>query len=103
MDDNLSIGLSRFCKLLVICLAFACAASANQPPRAVASVGVDLNTGQVLNQVTLFIGPTDSGIPKTVGGGSTDPDGTILCCLRSHHRPGRDKVEIGNSGSGKRP
>ena len=51
-------------------------AHANQPPKAVASAGVDPSTGQVLNSVTLYIGPADPGIPFTIaGGGSSDPDG----------------------------
>ncbi len=60
-------------------LTIAPSAFANQPPKAVASAGVDLSTGQVLNQVTLFIGPSDSGIAYTItGGGSSDPDGDAL-------------------------
>ena len=54
-------------------------AYANQPPKAVAAAGADPNTGQVLNLVTLFIGPSDTGIPYTIaGGGSSDPDGDPL-------------------------
>jgi len=54
-------------------------AYANQPPKAVAAAGVDPNTGQVLSQVTRFIGPADTGIAQTIaGGGSSDPDGDPL-------------------------
>ena len=60
-------------------LPLAVPAQANQAPTAVASAGVDTETGQALNQVTLYIGPTDSGKPFTVtGSGSSDPDGDPL-------------------------
>jgi hypothetical protein len=67
--------------LAVVALPFVspAAVQANQPPHAVASAGVDINTGQVLNQVTLYIGPADTGIAFTVNGaGSSDPDGDPL-------------------------
>ncbi|MEO8679884.1 MAG: hypothetical protein ABI665_12600, partial [Vicinamibacterales bacterium] len=41
-------------------------AQANQPPRAVASVGGDPSTGQVLHSVTLYIGPSDANIPYPI-------------------------------------
>lgn len=51
----------------------------NSAPTAVASAGQDLQTGEVFNQVTLYIGPADPGIQFTVtGSGSTDPDGDQL-------------------------
>ena len=60
-------------------LPLAVPAQANQAPTAVASAGVDTETGQALNQVTLYIGPTDSGKPFTVtGSGSSDSDGDPL-------------------------
>ncbi|HEV8383540.1 MAG TPA: HYR domain-containing protein [Candidatus Acidoferrales bacterium] len=65
--------------LLAVLTILAPSAHANQPPKAVAAAGVDPNTGLVLSQVTLFIGPADSGISHTIsGGGSTDPDGDPL-------------------------
>jgi hypothetical protein len=60
-------------------------AHANQPPKAVASAGMDPSTGHLLNSVTLFVGPADSGIPFTVaGGGSSDPDGEFRIRGGSH-------------------
>jgi hypothetical protein len=54
-------------------------AGANQPPRAVANAGQNIQTGQVFNQVTVYIGPADTGILVPVTGtGSSDPDGDPL-------------------------
>src|SRR5687768_1580800 len=55
------------------------AADANQPPLAVANAGQNIQTGQVFNQVTVFIGPADTGVLVPVtGSGSSDPDGGPL-------------------------
>jgi Ni,Fe-hydrogenase III small subunit len=71
--------------LLAVLTILAPSAQANQPPKAVAAAGVDPNTGQVLDQVTLFIGPADSGIPFTIAaGGSSDPDGEFRIRGGSH-------------------
>jgi hypothetical protein len=54
-------------------------AQANQPPRAVANAGQNIQTGQVFNQVTVYIGPAETGILVPVtGSGSSDPDGDPL-------------------------
>ena len=54
-------------------------AQGNQPPKAVASAGVDPATGQVVSSVTLYIGPSDATATHTVSGaGSSDPDGDPL-------------------------
>jgi hypothetical protein len=54
-------------------------AQANQPPRAVANAGQDIQTGQVFNQITVYIGPADTGILVAVtGSGSSDLDGDAL-------------------------
>lgn len=64
---------------LAVLTILAPSAYANQAPKAVAAAGVDPNSGQVLNQVTLVIGPTDTGKPLTItGSGSYDPDGDTL-------------------------
>ena len=44
-----------------------------------ANAGQDIQTGQVFNQVTVYIGPAETGITVTVtGSGSSDPDGDPL-------------------------
>ena len=56
------------------------AAYANDPPKAVASVGGDPVSGEVLHFKTLYVGPANTtGIIYTVSGsGSSDPDGDTL-------------------------
>ena len=55
---------------------------ANQPPHAVANAGQDIQTGQVFSQVTVYIGPTETGtVVSVTASGSTDPDNDALTYL----------------------
>ena len=60
----------------------AATALANQPPHAVANAGQDIQTGQVFSQVTVYIGPTETGtVVSVTASGSTDPDNDALTYL----------------------